>query len=239
MTQTAVNVEDVSVSILSGEAEIKSFFLGNPKGFKSTQAMKVGSVAVDIDEDTITKDPIVINKIEIIAPEITYEKISGSDNFQALLNNIKQSVKSEKSAEVKTAQGEEKAGKKIIIDNVIIKDGKVNLTMAALAGKTITAPLPDIHLKDIGREKKGATPAEAFEKIFASLYSSINADSVTQVFNEGLKQFGDLKSLGVEGVKTGEEAAKQAVDTATKSVESVGKEIDTATEGLKNLFKKE
>ena len=51
-----------------------------------------------------------------------------------------------------------------MINNVIVKDGKVNLTMAVLGGKQITAPLPDIHLKDIGKEKGGATPAQAFEQ---------------------------------------------------------------------------
>ncbi len=232
ITKTDVEVKDVSVSIFSGQAKIKGFLLGNPKGFKSAQAMKVGSVFVDIDEGSITKNPIVINKIEIIAPEITYEKMSGSDNFQTLLKNVKGSAKAEKSAKPKADSGGKKEGRKIVINNVIVKDGKVNLTMAALAGKEITAPLPDIHLKDIGKEKQGATPAEAFEKIFSSLYSSISADSVTQIFNDGLKQFGNIKDLGASGLKTGGEAAQKAVDSASKGVES-------ATQGLKSLFKKE
>ena len=232
ITKTDVEVKDVSVSIFSGQVKIKGFLLGNPKGFKSAQAMKVGSVSVDIDESTITKNPIVINKIEIIAPEITYEKISGSDNFQTLLNNVKKSAKTEKSSKSKTASDEKKQGKKIVINNVIVKDGKVNLTMAALAGKEITAPLPDIHLKDIGKEKDGATPAEAFEKIFSSLYSSISADSVTSIFNDGLKQLGNLKDLGASGIQTGQEAVKGVVDPTSKTVES-------ATEGLKGLFKKD
>jgi len=108
ITKTDVEVKDVSVSIFSGQAKIKGFLLGNPKGFKSAQAMKVVSVSVDIDENTITKNPIVINKIEIIAPEITYEKISGSDNFQTILNNVKKSSKTEKSSKPETASGEKK-----------------------------------------------------------------------------------------------------------------------------------
>ena len=232
VTKTDVSVADVSVSIFSGEAKIKEFFLGNPKGFKTPQAMKVGSVAVDIDEKSITKNPIVINKIEILAPEITYEKISGTDNFQQLLKNVQSSAKSEKKAAKKPAAEGDKAGKKIVINNVIVKDGKVNLAMGMLGGKEITAPLPDIHLKDIGKEKDGATPAEAFEKIFASLYDSISADSVTQIFNDGLKQLGGLKDLGASELKAGADSAKGAVDSATKSVES-------AAEGIKGLFKKE
>ncbi len=228
VTKTSVEVSDVSVSVFSGQAKIKGFLLGNPKGFKSDQAMKVGSVFVDIDEGSITKNPIVINQIEIIAPEITYEKKSGSDNFQTLLKNVQGSAKSEKKAQT----GTDKPGKKIVINHVIVKDGRVNLTMAALAGKEITAPLPDIHLKDIGKEKQGATPAEAFEQIFAALYSSISADAVTQVLNDSLKQLGDLKGLGETGFKTDGETAAKAIESATKNVES-------ASDGIKNLFKKE
>jgi hypothetical protein len=231
ITKTDVIVSDVSVSLFSGEAKVKGFFLGNPKGFKSAQAMRVGSIYVDIDESSITKNPIIINKIEIIAPEITYEKIKGSDNFQALLKNVQSSANAEKKAQSKPESKESKA-KKIVINNVIVKDGKVNLTMATLGGKEVTAPLPDIHLKDIGKEKQGATPAEAFEKIFASLYGNITADSVTAILNDGLKQMGVIKGLGAEGLKTGGE-------TAQKILESSSKDIKSATEGLKGLFKKE
>lgn len=232
ITKTVVEVKDVNISIFSGEAQIKGFFLGNPEGFKSDYAMKVGSVYVDIDEGSITKNPIVINKIEIIAPEITYEKISGSDNFQAILKNMQNSAKTEKKSTAKSSGDDGKQGRKIVINNVILKDGKVKLVVAILGGKEITAPLPDIHLKDIGKQGQGATPAEAFEKIFASLYSSISADSVTKVFNDGLKQIGDLKDIGASGLKAGEDAAKKAVGSATESVES-------ATKTFQGLFKKD
>ena len=232
ITKTNVEVADVSISIFSGEAKIKGFLLGNPKGFKSDYAMEVGSIYVDIDEGSITKNPIIINKIEIIAPEITYEKISGSDNFQTILKNVQGSAKAEKKSKGQASSDGDKQGKKIVINNVIVKDGKVHLTMAALGGKEITAPLPDIHLKDIGKEKDGATPAEAFEQIFSSLYNSISADSVTQIFNDGLKQFGNLKDLGASGLQTGGDTAQKAADSATQGVKS-------ATEGLKSLFKKD
>ena len=229
VTKTEVNVADVSVSLFGGEAKIKDFLLGNPKGFQSAQAMKVGSVYVDIDESSITKNPIVINKIEVVAPEITYERIKNTDNFNALLRNVQSSAKTEKKDQAKAEKKGQ--GKKIVINDVIVKDGKVNLTMAVLGGKEITAPLPDIHLKDIGKEKQGATPAEAFEKIFASLYSSISADSVTAVFNDGLKQLGDLKGLGAEGLKSGTKAVEKAMGASTKDIQS-------AAEGLKGLLKK-
>jgi len=234
ITKTRVEVADVSISIFSGNAEIKDFVLGNPKGFKSPQAMKVGSIYVDIDESTITKDPIVINRIEIDAPEITYEKISGSDNFRTLLKNVQGSAKNRKTEEKAAPEktGQDQQGRKIIIKDFIIKDGKVKLAMAALGGKQITAPLPDIHLKNIGEKEQGATPAEAFEQVFSSLYTSISADSVTNVLNAGLKKLGKLKELGGAGLEAGSESAKKAAESASKTLGSAG-------DKLKNLFKKD
>jgi hypothetical protein len=217
ITKTAVSLDDVSVSIFSGKAQIKDFVLGNPKGFKTPNAMKVGIVSVDLYEESITGNPIVINKIEISKPEITYEKKGRTDNFKVILANITKSVKAGKVVKKKTQKEKgSKPVKKILIKHVIVKDGTVNLTMDLLAGETISAPLPDIHLKDIGKGKKGATPAEAFEIIFDSLYSDINADSVTGVFNNGLKKLGVLKNINEEGGK----AAEKAVETVTTALES-------------------
>lgn len=232
ITKTDVEVADVSISIFSGEAKIKGFVLGNPKGFTSARAMKVGAVYLDIDEGSITQNPLVINKIEIVAPEITYEKIAGSDNFQALLNNIQGNAKKEKKSSGTSPSGGDTPAKKIVIHEVIVKDGRVTLTMAALGKKEITAPLPDIHLKGIGKKKNGATPAQAFEQIFSALYSSISANSVTQVFNDGIKQLGSLKTLGTSTLQSVESTAGKAAESATDSVKS-------ATQGLKSLFKKD
>ena len=54
ITDTELRVDDVGISIFSAEAKLKKFFLGNPAGFKSPSAMKVGSIYVDVDEGSIT-----------------------------------------------------------------------------------------------------------------------------------------------------------------------------------------
>jgi len=40
ITDTKLHVDDVGISIFSGEADLKKFFLGNPKGFKSPSASR-------------------------------------------------------------------------------------------------------------------------------------------------------------------------------------------------------
>jgi len=215
ITKTKVSLGDVSVSLFSGKAKLKNFFLGNPEGFKSPYAMKVGAIHVDIDEKSITSDTVIIDRIEVSSPDISYEKIKGTDNFQNILNNVKSSLGAEKQTG-KKQQEQKESGKKIMIRDFIVKDGKVNLTMSLLGGKSISAPLPDIHLKDIGKQKGGASPAEAFNQVFQSLYAKITSPAVTDTLNKGLKSLGaNLKVLGsgsTEQLKSVQEGAEKSVE---------------------------
>ena len=61
ITKTEVNLKDVGISIFSAEATLKDFRLGNPKGFKSPHAVRVGKIYVDVDEGSLTGDTIIID----------------------------------------------------------------------------------------------------------------------------------------------------------------------------------
>jgi len=234
ITDTELHVDDVGISIFSAEANLKKFFLGNPKGFKSPSAMKVGSVSVDVDESSITKDPIIINKVEIIGPEITYEKRGKTDNFQTILSNVEKNVPKGESAQKEPAK--EGPGKKLIINDFIVKNGKVNLAVAMPGGvlgeQEISADLPDIHLKDIGKKNGGTSPAEAAKVIFEALYAKITAPSVIGPLND------QLKKLGGTAAKALEDVTQEGAKAATGVVEGAGKEAGSVTDKVKGLFQK-
>lgn len=199
ITKTEVHLEDVKVSLLSGEAKLENFLLGNPEGFKSSQAMKVGSVLVNVDERTLAEDTIVIDRIEIVRPEITYEKKRGTDNFKAIQSNVTKTVKSGRPSKARAEK--EGDSKKIVIRNFIVRGGKVNLVMSGLGGQSVTASLPDIHLKDVGKETGGASPAEAAQEIFAALYEKIASPAVAGTLNKGLRDLGSTIEAAREGAQ--------------------------------------
>ncbi len=214
MTKTEVSLGNVSISIFSGEAKLKEFHLGNPKRFKSPYAMIVGSTYVDVDEGSLTGDTIIIEKIEVVRPEITYEKRGGTDNLKTILNNVKRTSTTDKPSEKQS--GKESGDKKILIRNFIVRNGKVNLITSVLAGKSISisATLPDIHLKDVGKEKGGSSPAEAFKEVFAALYKKITSPDVTSVLNQELK---------AQGLDVGEvsDGAKKGMENVTSKVKGL------------------
>jgi hypothetical protein len=228
ITKTELHVADVNVSLFSGEAKIKKFFLGNPAGFKTPSAMKVGSVLVKVNEKSLTGNPIIVDRIEVISPEITYEKKGAMDNFHTILNNITKMSNSEK----QTTQDSKKegAGKKIIIRDFVVKNGNVNLALSVygLGDKQISSPLPDIHLTNIGEKKNGASPADAFKEVFAALYGKITSPAVTDVLNKQLTSMGvNLDSL--------KEGAMKKLEGTTGNVEEKMKDVGKK---VKDIFGK-
>jgi hypothetical protein len=60
-----------------------------------------------------------------------------------------------------------------VIENLYVRNGTVDIG-SSLSDKTMSAPLPHIHLTDIGKQKNGATPGEVTDKIIDALGKSVN-----------------------------------------------------------------
>jgi hypothetical protein len=206
ITKTEVRLGSADISVLSGSGTLSDFLLGNPKGFKMPSAIECKTIRVKVNTDSLTKDKIIIDEIYVDSPVISYEKRGNTDNFQTIVNNIEKTVAGEKKAgttEKKTS--ETGSGKTIQINNFIVKNGKINLggsLLDAFGDKGMGIDLPDIHLKDIGKDKK-TTPAEAFAQILG-------------------RMTGDVTGTVGEVGKQLKEAVGKAVEGAGKAGESVG-----------------
>ena len=181
ITGTHVFLKKADISVFSGKGSLHEFTLGNPKGYSSPHAVKIGSVSMALDKGTLMDDVIVIRKIDIDSPDIVYEIGKHSNNFDDILANVRQSVGAqEKAAKASTSSKAEGAGKKVVIDELTIRNAKAAIAMPQLK-LNITAPLPDIRLTDIGREKgrqhEGVTMAEATERVLKELTASLGKAS--------------------------------------------------------------
>ena len=87
-TQTKVTLSGVSLSPMSGEGALTGLVIGNPKGFKSLQAFRLGEISLKIDTSTVTNDTIVVKEVVIAGPDITYELgETGGDNIRTIQKN--------------------------------------------------------------------------------------------------------------------------------------------------------
>jgi len=175
---------------------------------------------VDVDEKSVTSDTVIIDRIEVTRPEINYEKVRGTDNFQTILNNVKTSAGESKSSS-KTKTSEKGEGKKFLIRDFIVTSGKVNMDMAVPGGASVSASasLPDIRLKNVGEKSGGATAEEVFTIVFAKLYKKIVSPAVTTTLNKELN-----KQLETIMSRTGMQAEE------TKK--NVGKAVEDKVKGL-------
>lgn len=210
--QAEVKLDETVIDTTSGKGSLQGLFIGNPEGFETESAFKMDKIEISLDTDSLTSDTIVINEINIQAPEVTYELGGSGSNVDAIQKNVDAFVKKYAGASESKEKSEAKeGGTKMVIDHVYVKGGKVNISASFLGGKSMTVPLPDIHLKDIGKKENGATPGEVVQSIIGALNKAIlkavaplNLDKVGEVAGkavEGTKDLvGDILTKGSEGV---------------------------------------
>src|SRR3954470_1279369 len=73
VTKVPVKLGVAEVSVFSGKGKLKGFELGNPEGYKTPNAMKVGTISIEVVPKSVLGDKIVIHSVRVEAPEITYE----------------------------------------------------------------------------------------------------------------------------------------------------------------------
>lgn len=237
-TQAKVTLNEVDVSATSGEGSLKGLTIGNPAGFKTESAFKLGAISLKIDTGTLTGDTIVIKEIVIQAPEVTYELASGGSNLDAIKKNVDAFAKKmgggSSSASTSSDSG---GGKKLIIENLYVKGGKVNVSASFLQGKALGSPLPDIHLKDIGKEKKGASIGEVADKLITAItgaagkaVSSLNLGDLAKKAGE---QLDAVKGQAADVMKKATEGGSGAADAIKEGAAGAGDAIKGLLGGKK------
>ena len=173
-TQATVSVDKVTLSLGEGKGAISGLNVGNPPGFTTPKAFEMGMLQLAIDSSSVTANPVVIKDITILAPKITYERGAGGGNLEKIRDNV------QKYAGAQASGGSSGGGagksdqpeKKVIIDNLYVRDAQITIVatnLPALGNRQLSTTLPTIHLKDIGKDKGGATPAEVASRVLGAL----------------------------------------------------------------------
>ena len=213
ITQTSVTLDDVKLSILSGDGQLSGLYVGNPEGFSSEHIFALGKIEVDMDAGSLFSDEIVINKIYIKEPQISYEKTLKTSNLKELLRNIEESTGSDETTETETPKDDEAAtGKDVLIKEFIIEQPKAFLGIIGL-GATVT--LPSIELTNISSSEKKIAET-VLKQVIAKLFENIKT-----------------ATNNAAGLTT--DTAKDILDSVKNQSEEPIKQVN---EGIKNLLGK-
>jgi uncharacterized protein involved in outer membrane biogenesis len=222
ITQTAVTVQSVSISALSGGAGINGFVIGNPSGYVSSNAISLGKAAVRVEPKSVMTDKVIIRSVEIVAPEITFEgNPFGKNNLQQILDNVNAMAGSEVKDTNKTAAKPAGASKKLQLDHFLMSGVKVTAIVTGLEGQPFSVTIPDIEFNNLGAGPEGITAAELTQKIL----EKISAESIETIGKR-------CKEIAAE---TANNLIKGATDNAGKAV---NEGADKLQKGLNNFLKK-
>jgi hypothetical protein len=238
-----VTLGGADIQILRGQLGIEDLVIGNPEGFQTEQLFSLGKVEVDMDTASVFSDVIHIRSIRIVEPEITYERRLRSSNIGALMEKLEGGGEEgeEPTGEPEAAENKtpEEGGKKVVIDEVRIEGAKVRVSGTLMAGRALTVPLPTIVMRDIGKEKGGASLGEAIGRILKAVATAVT-DAVAaalKAVGQGVEAVGEAAVGGAKaavGVVGG--AAGAVGETGKDAVKAVGTGVKSVVGGVKGLF---
>lgn len=198
ITGTEVNLQGFKLSLTKGEGEISEITVANPKNYTAPNIFSLGDIFVKVDLKSLTTDTIVIEKIAINKPVITYEMLSlTQNNISQIQKNIaaNTAAKSSQKAQAKEeAPKDEASSKKVVIKELVVANGEIQ-AIANINGKKddLKVKLPQIVMKNIGDEKKGESIATTITKILNNILKTASKTVVES-------QLGDLKSVADENL---------------------------------------
>ena len=193
---TAVTVDSVLVSPISGQGTISGLRVENPEGFDSQYAFELDSVSVNIDVNSLFSDVVEVESVTIMQPIITYETKITTDNIRTLLANLPESEPAAGSADeaVEPAQ-------KLVIREFHMVGSQLNF-VTAIASAPVT--LADIEIRNIGAEGGSASTANAIRVVMQELVQTILSSDLPSL---------DLLRESVEGrVRDGAQRVEEAVE---------------------------
>lgn len=201
VTQVPIKLEAVNVSLLTGSATVKGLIVGNPEGYKTSEAIKLGTASIKIEPGSIFSDKIVVHQIHVIAPEITFDGGLKGNNLSKILDNVNALAKKDESAQTGTSpkkeEGAQKPAPKIQVDDFLISGAKVHVYLTGIMNKEMIVSLPDIHLTGLGKDSNGLTPTELIRVVL----SKVNLETVQAVTKSVAGSGKAIENLGKDITK--------------------------------------
>ena len=227
VAKVPIKLDSASLSMLGGMGGMKGLVVGNPEGYKTESAIKVGKVHLAVAPGSIMSDKIVIKSIEVRSPEITLESNAGlnfakDNNLTKIQQNIEAFLGSggDKKPADTTDKEAKAASKKLQVDELTLTGIKINLALNIPGINNAPITIPDIKLTNLGTGPEGITPGAIVEQVTRQLFPAI--------FAAVLQKAGDLGNMAG---KAAESFGKQGGGALTNT-------LNQATKGIGDLFKK-
>ncbi len=156
ITGTPVAIGEIQLDPRAGRLIVRNTTIGNPPGYRTAEAFLLAEFRLEIDPESIFDDPLVIRQIVIDKPLVSYEARTSNilqSNVMDILTRIREQVAKDEPEPEKEA-----IGPTVHVDRFAFQNARVNFSAGALIEQTLSLPMPDLELVDLGKED-GTSPA--------------------------------------------------------------------------------
>ena len=220
-TQVAVHADSVALSLLGASATINDLTVANPSGFSSANVFRLGKIQLLVDRGTIRSNPLVINEITIVAPEVHFElNQQGESNVDVIRRNLSGAragaPASPGPSEPTPARREPANAQRFLIKRLSIQAAQLTIDTSALGGERRVVKLPDAEETGIGARSGGATGGEVAAVVVRALVRDVAATVAAAQVEQALE-----KHIGGETGKALGEGAGEAVKGVGRALNKI------------------
>jgi|AntRauTorcE11897_2_1112592.scaffolds.fasta_scaffold31804_2 hypothetical protein len=192
-TGTTVSLEEVDISLFSGEGELRGLVVGQPEGYEGEPAFRLASIRIALEPSSLLEDTILIRELLIDGAEIrALVRGPRENNLQAILDHI-ESVTGPAAPET-----EPTASKQVIIDRLALTGSSATARVASL--QPVRVAVPDVVLENVGRESNGAQVGAVLQQVLQPVVGAIIRSAVEGGLRDRLDSVrGDLQDRIREG----------------------------------------
>ncbi len=151
LTSQTVAVEKVDLKLTEGFGGIYGLTVSNPAQYQQENALSLGEISLDIDVESVTSSPVVLESIRVSAAQaaVEFDK-EGNNNIQDILDAIESHTSTSPEQQKKQKKQDKKPTTKVAINSIVIEKLKLTLDLQDVNGEVMDVQLPDIKLDGIG-----------------------------------------------------------------------------------------
>ena len=226
VTGVPMSVKSVGISTLGDfGVSVKDLVIGNPQGYSSPCALKLGNFQLKVKTFSIFSGKIIVDKLLIEGVEVNFETSLIASNLTDINNNVTKYVPQSAGSD-NGEKKEEKAPPKLQVNTIDMSDITVRIIAKGADAAGVPIPMVPIHMTDLGTGPDGITPTALISEMFTKLITG-----VTSLVSSGAGAIAD-------GASSAAGAVGDAAKSAGKSLENAGKDIGKQFKGLFGSDKK-
>jgi hypothetical protein len=165
------------VHIFGGEIVLDGLNIANPDGYTTAHLMKSGKIDVAVEIGSLTGSTVRVSKFVIDGLDVCIEQKSfGTSNVSVVMDNVKPAPGGGTETQ-KTETAKESSGKKILVDQILIKNVTGHVKLMPIPGRSSSAidvVVPEIVLNNVSQDNAaGVAIPELMKKLVPAILMAV------------------------------------------------------------------